>query len=81
MLHLFHVLPLDFQGSQVEYYISLSLNSVVDTWCSYGSSERPGDRDRGAQVPDRIHRYFRGCALACSFRLSILVVSGWPRPA
>ena len=53
-----------------------------NTWGSYGNGKRPGWLDPGGgRVARRIHRYFRGFVLACSFRLWIFVVSAWRRRA
>ena len=41
-----------------------------NTWGSYGNGKKPGWLDRGGgRGLCRIHRYFRGFVLACSFRL------------
>ena len=52
-----------------------------NTWGSYGNSKKPGGLDRGGgRVARGIHRYFRGFALASSFRLWIFVVFGVAAP-
>ena len=84
----FQVKDLWYNHSRQKRKLCLSLSlfkfpkQCGNTWGSYGSGKKPGWLDRGGgRVAHRFHRYFRGFVLACSFRLWIFVVFGWPRPA